>query len=132
MSTAEKKLVPVKKAVENQEESTEQVTFFKPDTDITESANELKLYMDMPGVSKKDVRIKLEKNLLSIEGQIDLKRYQNLKTQYAEYNIGHYRRSFQLSSQIDQEKIQAQMNDGVLELSLPKAEEAKPKQIQVS
>ena len=50
---------------------------------------------------------------------------------YTEYNIGHYRRSFSLSSKIDQNKIGAEMTDGVLTITLPKAEEAKPRRISV-
>jgi HSP20 family molecular chaperone IbpA len=54
-----------------------------------------------------------------------------LQPVYTEYNIGHYSRSFSLSSKIDQSKISAEMSDGVLSLVLPKVEETKPRTIQV-
>ena len=63
--------------------------------------------------------------------RLDLTKYQGLVPLYTEYNIGHYARSFQLSSKIDHNKIGAEFNDGVLFLTLPKAEEAKPRTIKV-
>ena len=121
-----------KNELETKEEKTQQARYFKPATDILETEHNLVLYMDMPGVSKKSVEVKLEKNLLNVEGQIDQSRYEPLKAQYAEYNIGHFTRSFQISSEIDREKIHAEMDNGVLTLTLPKAEEAKPQTIAIN
>jgi HSP20 family molecular chaperone IbpA len=62
---------------------------------------------------------------------LDFSKYQNLQPLYTEYNVGHYSRSFRLSSKIDQNKIGAELRDGVLSLTLAKVEEAKPRIIQV-
>jgi HSP20 family molecular chaperone IbpA len=61
-----------------------------------------------------------------------LAKYQGLHPLYTEYNIGHFSRSFRLSNKIDQEKIGAELKEGVLSLTLPKVEEAKPRAIQVN
>ena len=68
---------------------------------------------------------------LRAAGRLDFSNYEGMQPVYTEYNIGHYRRSFSLSSKVDQERISAQMQDGVLTLLLPKAEEAKPRRISV-
>jgi HSP20 family molecular chaperone IbpA len=87
--------------------------------------------MEMPGVDKKDVELRLEDDVLKVDGRLDFAKYQGLQPVYTEYNIGHYSRSFSLSSKIDQSKISAEMSDGVLSLVLPKVEETKPRTIQV-
>lgn len=132
MSEKKDMVTGTKHELKSEEEKTEQGKFYKPATDIIETKEDLVLYMDMPGVNKGSVDIRVEKNQLTVDGRIDYSRYEALKAQYAEYNVGHYTRSFQLSSEIDQEKISAKLEDGVLTLNLPKAEQAKPKQISVS
>ena len=77
------------------------------------------------------MNIQVEDGALNVEGRLDLAKYRGLQPLYTEYNIGHYSRSFRLSSKIDQTKIVAEMKDGVLLLKLPKVKELKPRAIQV-
>ncbi len=121
-----------KKELEEKKEHTIPGKRYVPVTDIVETDAELLLYMDMPGVKKDDLKIKLENNILNIEGHIDTASYSDLKPIYTEYNIGDYVRRFELSNKIDQTKIEAKIDDGVLSLILPKAPELQPKQIQVN
>ena len=121
-----------KRELSTDRETTMPGRFYQPDTDIYETADALHVLMDMAGVAKEDVKITLEKDRLTVEGRIDHKRYEHLRPIYSEYNVGHYTRSFQLSSVIDKGKTAATMADGVLSLTLPKAEQEKPKLIAVS
>jgi HSP20 family protein len=91
----------------------------------------LNVVLEMPGVDKGGLDIRVEDGVLKIEGRLDFSKYQGLQPLYTEYNVGHYSRSFRLSSKIDQNKIGAELKDGVLSLVLPKVEEAKPRSIQV-
>jgi HSP20 family protein len=104
---------------------------FLPTADIYETNDALNVVLEMPGVDKNSVDIRVEDGVLKIEGRLDFSKYQGLQPLYTEYNVGHYSRSFRLSSKIDQNKIAAELNDGVLSLLLPKIEEAKPRTIQV-
>jgi HSP20 family protein len=123
--------VQKKREVEKKEERTIPARMFLPNADIYETQNELNVVLEMPGIEKDKVEINLEEDVLHVEGRLDLSKYEGLQPLYTEYNVGHYARSFQLSSKIDQSKISAEMKDGVLSLTLPKAEEAKPRTIQV-
>jgi HSP20 family protein len=114
-----------------QEESTIPARVFLPTADIYETNDALNVVLEMPGVDKNSVDIRVEDGVLKIEGRLDFSKYQGLQPLYTEYNVGHYSRSFRLSSKIDQNKIAAELNDGVLSLLLPKIEEAKPRTIQV-
>ena len=73
----------------------------------------------------------MEDDVLDVEGRIEFSKYQGLSPLYTEYPVGHYRRTFSLSNRIDQHKISAEMNDGVLTITLPKAAEAKPRRIAI-
>jgi HSP20 family protein len=123
--------VQKKREVESKEESTIPARIFVPAADIYEAENDLTVILEMPGVEKNNVDVRVENGVLSVEGRLDLTNYQGLQPLYTEYNIGHYARSFRLSSKIDQTKIAAEMKDGVLSLKLPKVEQAKPRTIQI-
>jgi len=123
--------VQAKQELTTPEEQTVPARYYVPASDIYETEDALTLVMEMPGVEKDNINIKLENDVLQIEGRIDLSAYAELDPLYTEYNIGHYARKFSLSSKFDQEKISAEMGDGVLTLRLPKAEETKPRRIEI-
>jgi HSP20 family protein len=124
--------VQQKRELDKKEETTIPARIFLPTTDIYEAPEALTVLVEMPGVEKKNVEISVEDGVLNVHGRLDLTKYQGLVPLYTEYNIGHYSRSFRLSSKIDQNKIGAEMKDGVLSLTLPKIEEAKPRTIRVT
>jgi HSP20 family molecular chaperone IbpA len=121
-----------KRQVESKEESTMPARLFLPQTDIFETSEALTLVLEMPGVDKGSVEVKVESDVLNIEGRVDFSNYDGLQPLYTEYNVGHYARSFRLSSKIEQEGISAELRDGVMTLVLPKAEKAKARKIKVS
>ena len=121
-----------KREVESKQESTIPARAFVPVTDIFESDQALTLKLEMPGVAKDRVEVRVENDVLTIEGRIDFGAYENLRPLYTEYNVGNYARSFQLSSKIEQDAISASLKDGVMTLVLPKIERAKPRRIQVN
>jgi HSP20 family protein len=131
MASGQELQVQQKRELEKKEEGTIPTRVFLPATDIYESEDALTVVVEMPGVDKDDVAVRIEDGVLNVEGRLDFSKYQNLVPVYTEYNIGNYARSFRLSAKIDQSKIAAEMNDGVLSLLLPKVEEAKPRTIQV-
>jgi HSP20 family protein len=121
-----------KREVESKQESTIPSRAFVPVTDIFETDQALTLKLEMPGVAKDRVEVRVENDVLTIEGHIDFGVYENLRPLYTEYNVGNYARTFQLSSKIEQDRISAALKDGVMTLVLPKIERAKPRKIQVN
>lgn len=113
------------------EEHTRPGRTYVPKVDISETENALWLRADMPGVKEDSIEISVEKNVLSIEGQVALQEYEDLAPVYTEYNVGNYQRRFTLSNTIDADKIHARLTSGVLELELPKAESAKPRRVAI-
>ncbi len=130
---AEKEMeVQEKQELETSEERTEAARYFRPYTDIHESTDTITVTMDMPGVDKKDVDVKLEKDVLTITGHVDLTGYEGLEPVYTEYNVGNYVRSFTISNEVDRDAISAKIDNGVLTVSLPKVKEAAARRITVN
>jgi HSP20 family protein len=103
-----------------------------PATDISEDANTIQITMELAGVSPEDVRISLENNVLSIHGE---KRQEaeenNERVHRIERTYGMFERTFVLPNSVDPERIEARHENGVLTVSIPKAERARPREIQV-
>jgi HSP20 family protein len=123
--------VQQKRELEKKRETTFPARMFVPPTDIFETDQALTMMIEMPGVSKDTVEVKVEDDILTIEGRIDFSKYDGLQALYTEYNVGNYSRTFQLSNAIEQSAIKAELTDGVMKLTLPKAERAKPRRINV-
>ncbi len=115
----------------NGTERTRERKAFTPRVDIYETDDTIFAVADMPGVDEKSVEITLEKGVLTIDGYVEPEQSSKYSLGYAEYEIGDFHRRFNLSDEIDQDKIAATVKDGVLRLELPKAGPAKAKKISV-
>jgi len=112
-----------KQEVEQSEaERTRTGLVFVPRTDIYETADAVHIVCDLPGVDLSQVDISVEKNVLKINGYVEREHPEGYTLAYAEYRVGDYQRQFALSNEIDQDRIQATLTDGVLRLALPKAQ----------
>ena len=131
MATNQELQVQQKRELEKREEATTPTRVFVPNADIYETNDALTVILEMPGVEKNNVDVRVEDDVLHVTGQLDLSKYKGLAPLYTEYNIGNYARNFRLSNKIDQNKIAAELKDGVLWLTLSKAEEAKPRTIEI-
>jgi HSP20 family protein len=124
--------VQQKREVDKAQEPTTPMRAFLPTTDIFENEDALTVVLEMPGVDKSNIDVDIENGVLTLEGRINFDKYKGMQPIYSEYNVGPYRRSFRISNRVDQDKIKAEMRDGVITLVLPKAEEAKPRRIEVT
>jgi HSP20 family protein len=100
-----------------------------PPVDIYETQEGLVLVADLPGVSREGLDIGVDNNVLTIQGRSG--HIAPGDTVYREYDLIHFFRQFELSEAVDQARIAAELRHGVLTLQLPKAEKAKPRQIEV-
>jgi HSP20 family molecular chaperone IbpA len=133
MADSESKALQAKEKAEvtTPAEQTRPGLVFTPAVDIFETEKEIMLLADMPGVKAKDLNIDLHENVLSLDGDVQSPEGTDEVDVIREYRTGKYYRQFNLSQVIDQSKIDAEMNDGVLRLRLPKVEAATPRKIAV-
>jgi HSP20 family protein len=131
MASKQEVQVHKKRELETKEEGTIPARTFLPTADIFEAEDALHVVLEMPGVEKDNINVSVREGILNIEGRLDFAKYKDLQPLYTEYNVGNYSRSFRLSTSIDQNRIGAELKDGVLSLTLPKVEEAKPRTIQI-
>jgi HSP20 family molecular chaperone IbpA len=130
-SNAKEIQVKPKQEVTSQAEQTKPGVVFTPSVDIFETERELTLLADLPGVTAENLTIDLRENTLTLTGEVEPFERADEEDILIEYEIGKYYRQFSLSNVIDQSKIDANLTDGVLRLTLPKVEEAKPRKIEV-
>jgi HSP20 family protein len=105
---------------------------FTPEVDIFETDHEITVLADMPGVAADGVNIELRDGVLTLNGDVKPWEGPDESDVLVEFEIGKYYRQFTLSDAIDQNKIDAKLEDGVLRLTLPKAQKAVPRQIAVT
>jgi len=104
-----------------------------PAVDVKESDEALTVFVELPGVEKKDIDISLEDNVLTVTGQRTLSRDEKKESYHRiERTYGKFSRSFRLPANVQGDKVAAQFKDGVLSVEIPKAEEAKPRQIEIN
>ena len=133
MTDKEKKELQVaeKQAVERRDgEPTRDGLMWVPEVDILEDKEAITLRADLPGVNREHVEIDVREGVLTLNANVD-QPPENWRPVYSEYRVGGYNRRFTLSEKIDQSKISATMENGVLTLVLPKAEAAKPRKIEI-
>lgn len=103
-----------------------------PPVDVIEDASGITLLADMPGVAKDKLSLQLEKDSLTIEGEVTLENPQEMQSIQAEITVPRYRKSFTLSKELDGEKTTAEYKNGVLKLHIPKAQHMQPRKIQIN
>jgi HSP20 family molecular chaperone IbpA len=114
-----------------QQNFSELQTAFTPPIDIHEGPDGLTLEADLPGATDANLRIQLEDNVLSLYAKIDSPAPEGAKLVHEEYRVGDFHRSFILSDEVDRDHISAELKNGVLYLSLPKAERARTRRIEI-
>jgi HSP20 family molecular chaperone IbpA len=127
-------ITPRKKQEVAGTEQTRPGRYYVPDVDIAEDRDGLWLYVDMPGVEQDAVSVELHDDVLTIQGDVNLKPYQGLTPVYSEYRVGPFLRRFTLAQRhrFDALRVTAKLVDGVLTVHLPTAEEAKPRRVPIA
>lgn len=107
-------------------------TGWSPALDLYQNTDNIVAMVELPGMRKEDIEISLHDETLTISGERKYESTNGDKAQRTERYVGSFRRSIALPTRVDANKVNASYRDGILTVTLPKAEEVKPKQIQVS
>jgi HSP20 family molecular chaperone IbpA len=102
-----------------------------PPVDVIEDSTGLTLRADLPGVPKDKLKLQVEADMLTIEGEVSFVTPDRMEASYAEVSVPRFRRVFTLSKELDTAKVSAEIKHGVLSLRIPKAEHAQPRRIEV-
>jgi HSP20 family molecular chaperone IbpA len=102
-----------------------------PPADVYEDAEGITLQLDMPGVSKDRLDLTADRNALTIEGTAQIEMPQGMEALYADVRSTFYRRSFVLSDELETDRTEANLKDGVLTVRIPKRAEVRPRRIEV-
>ena len=113
-------------------ERTRAAKIYNPDVDIIEGKDKIIVIADMPGVNENSVDITLDDNVLTIYGKVDWNIPEKMKLTHAEYGVGDYQRIFTISGEINRDKIEARVKDGVLRLIMPKNDAPRMRRISVN
>ncbi len=114
---------------ENTATSTEAVML--PPVDVIEDAAGLTLLADLPGVPKDRLKLQVESDTLTLEGEVQLELPDKMEANYIELAQPRFRRVFTLSKELDSNKVAAEFNNGVLKLRIPKVEQVQPRKVQI-
>lgn len=128
--TETKEMVEVEKP-RTWDEALEKESWIAPLVDIHETKDDYFLTAVMPGVKKENIKIKLEEGHLILIGRINYDEMLNRKYVLHETEIGNYYRRFKISDSVEESKIDAKLEDGILNVKLPKHERVKPKTIEI-
>ena len=127
-----KEMIPVKENINNSiDELLEKQNYISPHVNIYETGDEFVLVANMPGVLRDDLKVKVEKDSLTMFGKIDYDKQINKNFLLTELEIGNYYRKFNISDSVNQEKIEAKYDNGQLIVNLPKNEKIKPRKIDI-
>jgi HSP20 family protein len=117
---------PLSRAPESESESG-----MRPPVDVFEDADGLTLLADLPGVSKERLNVRVERDTLIVEGDVQITLPDQMQAVHADIRSTHYQRRFALSDELETERIEASLKDGVLTVRIPKRAETKPRRIEV-
>ena len=112
-------------------ESSRDEAIMMPPVDVIEDSGGITLYADLPGVPKDGLRLQVESDTLTIEGDVLLALAEGMEANHVEVSLPRFKRVFTLSKELDSNKVAAEFNQGVLKLRIPKLEHMLPRKVQI-